>query len=313
MEMEKKVKGNRVFLIGAAKCGTTTVDQMLRQHPQVFMSPIKEPNYFSTDIDPSKFRPLYKEQSLHDLEAYFKESPLPELHLDFVREAGQYEQLFAGANGAAWLGESSTSYLVSEEAPHNIASTFPDAKYIVCLRNPVHRLISHLKMALQGGNVSEVSDEMIEVDWSRPDAAWGVSEMFLELGLYGQQLERWFEHVPKEHFHVVFFEDLIENQQKVFEDLCAFLNVSIFALESTVHANASGVPRFPKLNAYLKGSKRVKGLKDKMPEKWVNRIKAQWHDDSAEIDIDETRWRAFYKEDVEKLESLLGRSLEHWK
>lgn len=304
---------NRVFLIGAAKCGTTTVDQMLRQHPQVYMSPIKEPNFFSTDIDPGKFSPLYKEQSLNDLDAYFQQDPLPTLHLDFVRSEQQYEHLFKGANGSAWLGESSTSYLLSKEAPRKISEAFPEAKFIVCLRNPVHRLISHIKMALQGGNITEVSDELIEVDWKRPDAAWGVSEMFLELGLYGEQLERWFKHVPREQFHIVFFEDLIENQQKVYEDLCAFLNVSIFALESTVHANASGVPRFPKLNAYLKGSKRVKGIKDRMPEKWVNKLKSQWNDDSADLDIDKTRWRVFYKEDIEKLELLLKISLEHWK
>lgn len=307
------MRPTRLFLIGAAKCGTTTVDQMLRLHPEVFMSPIKEPNYYSTDIRPSDFSETYKKQSLHNLEEYFEKDTLEPLHLDFIRKEEHYARLFSHSNGAAVLGESSTSYLVSHEAPQNIKNDYPDAKFVVCLRNPVSRLKSHLKMALQGGNITDISDETIESDLNHPNQGWGKSEMFLPLGLYGAQLEHWLKVFPKEQFHFIFFDDLIENQQKVFDDLCAFLNVSIFALDSEVHANAGGIPRFPKLNAMIKGSKRVRNLKDKMPESWKNMLKAQWNDESAVVSIDEHRWREYYRKDIEKLESLLGLTLEHWK
>lgn len=307
------MRPTRLFLIGAAKCGTTTVDQMLRLHPEVFMSPIKEPNYYSTDINPDNFTEVYRKQSLHDLDAYFAQEVLEPMHLDFVRSPQQYADLYRAANGAAVLGESSTSYLVSKEAAENIAKDYPDAKFVVCLRNPVSRLKSHLKMALQGGNITEISDEVVEADMKKPNQGWGSTEMFLPLGMYGMQLEHWLKVFPKAQFHFVFFDDLIENQQKVFDDLCAFLNVSIFALDSEVHANAGGMPRFPKLNAFLKGSKRVRNIKDRMPESWKAMLKAQWNDEAAVVNIDENRWKEYYRKDIEKLESLLGLTLEHWK
>ena len=49
------------FVIGAAKCGTTTLHARLNRHPQVFLSPLKEPNYHSrADLDPSRFSKAFK-------------------------------------------------------------------------------------------------------------------------------------------------------------------------------------------------------------------------------------------------------------
>ncbi len=312
MAMETKIEAKRLFLIGAAKCGTTTVDQMLRSHPEIYMSPLKEPNYYSTDIDPVRFNPTYRAQVLHDLDAYFANRPLQPLHLDFVRDE-RYWELFSEARNEKWIGESSTSYLPSSVAPEKIAEEHPGARIIVCVRNPYERLVSHVKMALQGGNITEISDEVVQADYERSDRGWGVSEMFLELGLYGEQLERWLKHFDRRQIHILTFEELIEDQQKVWSDLCAFLNVSIFAQKSDFHANAGGVPRFPKLNAMLKGSKRVMRIIDRMPENWVKALKSQWQDGKAEIQLDEKKWKAFYRRDIERVETILGRSLDQWK
>lgn len=311
--MEKGIAQKRLFLIGAAKCGTTTVDQMLRQHSNVYMSPIKEPNYFSTDIRPEEFVPLYKQQSLHDLDAYFLQSPLPELHLDFVRKEEQYNQLFEGATNEMWLGESSTSYLWSKEAPTNLQKQYPNAVFIVCLREPVDRLKSHLKMALQMGNIDSISDEIIEQDRTAEHQGWGISELFTSLGFYGEQLERWLQVFPKERFHFIFFEDLVSRQAETWEKLCDFLDLPAEALGDDLHANAGGIPRFPKLNAMLKGSARLQKLKEALPEGLIQRIKNKWNDTSAEVEIDESRWKSLYKADVERVESLLDLYLPHWK
>ncbi len=313
MALETQVKSRRLFLIGAAKCGTTTVDALLRSHPEVYMSPIKEPNYFSMDIDPNQFKEEYRSRSLGDLNAYFKKEVLPEVHLDFVRDPKQYQKLFANAGNAAWLGESSTSYLISEEAPKLIAEKYPDASIIICLRDPVDRLLSHLKMALQEGYISVASDAVIEADQQKEPKGWGKSQMFLELGEYGRQLKSWLKHWDREQIHVIYFEDIQYAQQKVCADLSAFLNVSIFAPDETVHANRSGVPKYPKLNALLKGSRSMHRVKGALPDSFKKRIKEYWQDHSAKINIDEQRWREYYQPDIELLEKILDRSFEHWK
>ena len=74
------------FVIGAAKCGTTTLYARLRSHPEVFLSPMKEPNYYSRrDIDPSKFSPAFKANTRLDHGAYLKlDDPLPERQVGFI-------------------------------------------------------------------------------------------------------------------------------------------------------------------------------------------------------------------------------------
>lgn len=304
---------SRFFIIGAAKCGTTTVDAMLRMHPEIYMSPIKEPNYFSTDIDPARFNDFYREHNTGDTEAYFNSGELPQKHLDFIRDRSQYDRLFETDKSVKWLGESSTSYLYSSVAADNVYGEFPDAKIIVCLRDPVERLKSHLKMALQGGYITSADDRQIENDLNRPDQGWGISELFLPLGMYGEQLNRWYDLFPSSSVHVIFFDEIRNDQQKVWQDLCAFLNVSIFAHDSTVHENKSGIPRYPRLNAALKGSGGIKAVFDRMPESWKNRLKSGWHDRDAKVEIDEERWRAYYQSDIDRLEKLIGRSLDQWK
>ena len=58
------------FIVGAAKSETTSLYNYLSEHPEIYMSPIKEPNFFGTDIDPTQFREDYK-KTLLDLEGYF--------------------------------------------------------------------------------------------------------------------------------------------------------------------------------------------------------------------------------------------------
>lgn len=304
----------RLFIIGAAKCGTTSVDQMLRKHPDIYMSPIKEPNYFSTDIAVEDFNAFYRENNTRDLDAYFSKSPLTAVHLDFVRKPEQYAALFQEApSNVQYLGESSTSYLYSEVAAQRVKAEFPDAAIIVCLRNPVDRLKSHLKMALQGGFIKAASDVEIEADLAAKVKGWGISELFLELGMYGEQMERWYAHFPKNQIHFIQFDDLVEDQQKVWNELCSFLNVSIFALDSEVHENTGGIPRFPGLNAALKSSGLVRGAIQYLPEKVKSRLKSNLTDSKASIQIDEDRWREYYLSDIERLEGLSGLSLERWK
>ena len=107
-----------LFIVGAPKCGTTSVHHYLKQHPDVYMSDKKEPHFFSTDFH------LASDQ-LHGERKFFK-----------VREAGDYAELFSQAGSARVIGESSTSYLYSRQAARNILAYSPDARIVICLRDP---------------------------------------------------------------------------------------------------------------------------------------------------------------------------------
>ena len=104
----------RFFIVGAPKCGTTSLARWLADHPQIYFSPIKEPHFYCTDL---------KCRKVLDREAY--------------------DNLFAKApSSAKMLGEASTWYLFSQEAIPNILRDYPDAKFIVMTRDPVEMAIS---------------------------------------------------------------------------------------------------------------------------------------------------------------------------
>ena len=144
------------FVIGAAKCGTTTLYARLNGHPEVFLSPLKEPNYHSReDLDPSRFSKAFKANTKLDLTDYLAApDPLPEMQVGFVREERDYARLFAGANDTHRIvGECSTSYLWSPSAPAALKAAHPDAKIVVSLRDPIARIFSHSLMARKYGFV----------------------------------------------------------------------------------------------------------------------------------------------------------------
>lgn len=126
------------FILGAPKCGTTSLACWLGQHPRVFMSPIKEPHFYSRDLANRT-----------------------------VSNARRYERLFRRARSThRAVGEASTWYLFSDEAVVNIEREHPDARYIVMSRDPIdmaHSLYNHNRRVLHE-------------DQSSFEAAWRLQE-----------------------------------------------------------------------------------------------------------------------------------------
>ena len=123
------------FIVGAAKAGTTSLAHYLDEHPQVYLSPIKEPNYFSrNDIHPEHFRKLLKERlALFNIKQYLSESELKSRHAAYLTELEQYQDLFRDAKPNQILGEASVSYLWSQTAAKEIFNANSNAKIIIVL------------------------------------------------------------------------------------------------------------------------------------------------------------------------------------
>ncbi len=121
------------LIIGAAKAGTTSLYHYLRQHPDVFMSPVKEPQY------------------------YWDEGPKNMHACAYDRAA--YERLFEGSESRRAAGEASPQYLHSPTAPARIAADLPRSRLIVSLRNPADRAYScylgRLRGAREGRRVEQ--------------------------------------------------------------------------------------------------------------------------------------------------------------
>lgn len=304
------------FIVGAAKAGTTSLYEYLKTHPEIYFSPVKEPNYFSTDIKTEHFSTTYRKNTILDTENYFSQSQLPPLQLTFVRKPEHYRRLFENVNNEKAIGEASTSYLYSTRAAANINDYNPDARILAILRNPIRRAYSHYLMALRYGHTDMDFHEAIKTDYLKTDKGWGISELFIELGLYYQQLKRYYDTFPSGQIKVLLFDDLVNQPEKVLQECYSFLGVETRLPGSFGSFNQAQVPRHKSFNKFMTqwGIKKI--LKDYLPLTLREKLKSklfstaragQEMDDKTEAFLHE-----IYNEDILKTSRLTGKDLTGW-
>lgn len=252
------------FVVGAPKAATTSIARLLADHPSVFVTPIKEPCHFCTDVR-EQLAPAFERQFHMDLRAYLDAPERPPVHFHPVASAADYARLYEGAEGHPLRGECSTHYLSSRDAPRNLAAYAPDARIVVMLRDPVQRIRSHYAMERSQGKTLRPLLELVEEERALgPDAHWGNSRYYLGASRYLPQLQRYLRHFPAEQVCVLSFEQLIADPPTVLACLYAFLGLpkpaAGYALPA---ANRAKAPRFPLVNRGLRAS----GLRP-----WVGRM-----------------------------------------
>ncbi|MGH7933204.1 MAG: sulfotransferase family protein [Candidatus Binataceae bacterium] len=212
------------FIAGAAKAGTTSLYSYLKQHPQVFLPKIKEPQYFASV------------------------KPAPEYaHLvDAVTDRGRYLKLFRGAERYAAIGDASPSYLWDPEAPNRIKRTVPHARIIISLRDPVERAFSHYLMDYREGAQDLPFYEAICEDVARKKKGIGVSFLYVEFGQYHAQVRRYLNTFGPDNVEILMFEQLRRATREVIARIVRFLGLDAAPVDqidtSRVH-NGYAVPR----------------------------------------------------------------------
>jgi hypothetical protein len=192
-----------LFVVGAAKAGTTSLHHYLSQHPDIYMSPIKEPHFFS------KVQPDRKYIALSGCQVMVSEQA--------------YLQLFSRWQHEKIAGEASPSYLWDQATPDRIKQVCPDAKIIIMLRNPVNRSYSHYLNEVRAGLEKRPFLEAIQADLQATDMGWGISSLYIALGLYSAQVQRYLERFND--VLVIFFEEFIANTALALRQIFQFLAV----------------------------------------------------------------------------------------
>lgn len=248
------------FLVGAPKAGTTSLDLFLRGHPDVFLSPIKEPCHFCPDVA-GQLAPSFRKKQRVDIAAYLAQQPRPEIGLAWVTSPDHYARLFEGAGGYPVVGECSTFYLSSPAAPALIRAHNPEAKIVAILRRPLERIRSHYEMDRAHGVVGRPLPELVEEELALgPRAHWGNSAYYVGASRYAEQLQRYRAQFPPDRICVLSFERLLADPDGELRRLLGFLG-----LEAPPHpiglpsANRARSARFPRLNhaMHASGLKRL--------------------------------------------------------
>lgn len=213
------------LVIGAYKCGTTSLGWYLQQHPDVFVPDYPEPRFFAFDAhgDPDGER-------AHN----------PMFH-GAVKTLERYESLFSGVADERAVGEVSPEYLKNPAAAGRIAARIPDAKLIAILRDPVERAYSDYLMYRRDGREPE-ADFMtaLRLQESRRHRSLPTGQ-YLITGNYGDQLARYRDHFGSDQIKVVLHEDLAADRNSVMAEIFAFLDVDpVIELGSQPRLNPSG-------------------------------------------------------------------------
>ena len=291
------------LILGAAKCGTTSLYYYLKQHPQICMAEPKEPRFFEMEYAQG---------------------------MDFY-----WQTYFASVwDGEPAIGEAAPRNLYLPYVGPRIKTEIPDAKLIVILRNPIERAFSHWWMTYSTGVEKLSFDAAMVANWQqlrdgvnfegeageslwREAIHWGGSyrtvkyRWYLDMGYYAQQLERYLELFPSTQVKILFNDDLRKRTQDVLEDVYAFLGVDTgFTADTT--PQMVGLPQNALPLLRLAQLTRIQHL---VPQSLRAKILALFRHQSRKQRLNSvTRvWLIeHYAPHNRALERLTGRDLVHW-
>ena len=216
------------LVIGAPKAGTTALHVALAGHPELFMSPVKEPKYFLTDGPPPR-----RGGGPGDVQTY----------REHIWRRDDYEALFAAAPPGALCGESTPFYLYDRRAQQRIHALIPGARMIAVLRDPVERAHSNWTHLWSAG-LDPIGDfpAACEAEDRRVAAGWALFWHYTRVGRYGEQLDHLFTVFPREQVFVLRYRDLVDAPAQTLDAICTFLGVAPGIISQMPRENVTAHP-----------------------------------------------------------------------
>ena len=222
-----------LFIVGAPKSGTTSLYDYLDGHPDVYMSPVKEPIYFGPDM-----------------QAGFKH------RFTFGTDETEYLELYAEARDETFVGEASTRYLASAMAATLIHEFEPSSRIVAILRNPVDMIYAlHNERVSHGAEDVLDFEEALALDDERrqgrklPFGSNALGAVYRDNARFGEQVQRWLDAFGPEQVRVIVFEDFAADTPGQFRKLLQWLGIDAeyrpaeFTVSNASHRSRGGVIR----------------------------------------------------------------------
>jgi hypothetical protein len=305
------------MIVGAARSATTTLFYHLDQHPDISMSLVKEPNFFSFYSD----RPNYTQINKNKVELFS--------YHQYSYSLPHYSNLYKPINDSQLLGEASTSYLcLHDNTIANIGTIYGQlsrkVKIIIILRNPIDRAWSHYMFHVRNGRehlsfLDAISHQCIT---SRMDQGISYNWDYLEFGYYYKQVKAYknaFDNV-----FIILMEDFLKDPIRTLTSLMQFIEVSP-RMPGTLSGiyNVSGKPK-NRLSAFIAQiiyHQNPLGIviKRTLPPRLITKLKYYRYRASNILIDNETISQkqrlylaSYYQDDINNLSRLLNRNLDHW-
>lgn len=287
------------FVVGAEKAGTTSFHRYLDAHPEIYMSPSKEPRYFALDgTVPPPPEPHWPKRTI------------------WIADAQEYEALFAAVDGEKAVGEASTMYLHSGLAARRIREEIPDPRIMMILRDPSERARSAHAMYTNNG-MELITDFDAAIDTELAGGTW---RSYVAHGRYAASVARYLELFGADRVKVHLYEDFRDRPGDVLRETFRFLGVDTsFEPDTSETFNVGEEPRLDVVERFAKSRSRTKmAVKRVVPAALRTQLKQralEWNRTPTAPASATQRRRLveLLRDDIAELEALIGRDLSAWR
>ena len=285
--------------IGAAKSGTTTLYDILSQHPDIFTPSFKEPHFFDIPINYKKGIDWYKKE-------YFNSTKHP------------------------LIGEFTPSYFFEKKSPERIFNNLgKEMKFIVILRHPVDRAYSHYLHSVRDAHEELSFLEALNNEDNRTKRFLDdgnylayLRTSYYQQSLYGEMIERYLQYFSINNFCFIHFEkEFVLKREETIKKVLKFLNVTYDSININIHlkSNTASKPISNRLKRIMKASGWwrvllkiiIPSLKQRQIIK--NRIQriniTKFTPDVLQEDLKKEIFCKYFAKDTQKIEDILKREM----
>lgn len=295
-----------LYIPGAGKSGTSTLHELLNEHPKICMSTRKEPHFWVslnfnnyTNLEFEKYTDLFNKQNCH------------------------------------FYGESSTGYLCFPEFLKRIKSYYKDSpKFIIILRNPIDRIYSHYWWLKSLGSENKSLKEAIMHDFDaepnmRNKLPEGNFKSYYQFGLYGKWVSKFINEFGSENIHIITTENLKDDPLKTINSCFSFLNLELLEAIPEIKKNQTGTIRFSRFYNYSRNVINKKNaisntIKVFIPNKFRQKLKEKINETILKLskskkvypkmNLEVRKWLTIlYQKDVDCLKKTSSKSFNEWK
>lgn len=293
------------LIVGAAKCGTSSIASYIDQHPDIYMSKVKEPRFITSQF--TKF-PLNGPKA-NKLESWY------------VKDYDQYLNLFKDVKNEKAIGEASVDNLFfHRQSIPLIKQYLGNPKIIIILRHPVKRAFSAYSHMIRDERESFSFEKAITLEEERRENNWEFLYSYTEASKYYSQVKSYFDNF--DNVLVLLNEELKEQPDLFFKEIFSFLEVDPdFKVDHTIRYNESGAPRSRAIHNFFSDNSKVRKAIQPLVRIFLsaqtrkilsNKIQSKNLKNLTLSQDTKENLKRHFREDILKLQTLINKDLSSW-
>ena len=287
------------LIVGVQKAGTTSIYNYLQEHPQVFMSRIKETNFLEQD---------------------WESLPPEKQNKNGIITIEDYKALFADVKDEIAIGEASPNYLFHyESSAARIKKYVPDAKLITVLRNPIDRAYSDYLMHIRDAIDTKKNSFSEQIEHKAHKS------FIIRKGFYATPLKYYLQQFNSSQIKVCLYDDLCQDAQSFMQDFYKYIGVDPnFRPDTNKKVQQAKIPKNQAVNNLLQTKNPLRNLaantlktvmpletRQKLRDRLIN-FNSQSKKALPLSTEDKQKLVSIYKEDILQLQDIINRDLSHW-